>query len=60
MLNNPFLDMSVDELEIAYDRFTYLDDVIAVEWVQEAFCSNVELEFELIIRPLGGTKPNKK
>ena len=53
-INNPFLDMSVSGLTLAYLSFNHLDDDEAVVWVAEAFCLLVELEFELTIRPSHG------
>ena len=41
---NPFHDLSLDELSIAYVNFTNSEDIEAVEWVVEAFCLKLELD----------------
>lgn len=37
-IKNPFRDLSLDELCIAYVNFTQVEDAEAVEWVVDAFC----------------------
>jgi hypothetical protein len=41
---NPFSDLTLDELEIAYVNFSQTDDIEAVEWVIEAFCLKLKLD----------------
>ena len=41
---NPFLNLSIYELEIAYVNFTHVNDVEAVAWVVDAFCLKAVLE----------------
>ena len=42
-IKNPFRDLSLDELSIAYVNFTQVEDVEAVEWVVDAFCLKLKL-----------------
>jgi len=42
-IKNPFRDLSLDELCIAYVNFTQVEDVEAVEWVVDAFCLKLKL-----------------
>ena len=42
-MKNPFRDLSLDELSIAYVNFTHANDTEAVEWVVDAFCVKLEL-----------------
>lgn len=43
-IKNPFNDLSLDELSVAYVNFTMSEDVEAVEWVIEAFCLKLKLD----------------
>tara|TARA_R100001463_G_scaffold135965_1_gene200245 strand:+ start:197 stop:352 length:156 start_codon:yes stop_codon:yes gene_type:complete len=43
---NPFHDLSLDELSIAYVNFTHNKDVEAVEWIVEAFCLKLKLDIK--------------
>lgn len=40
---NPFWDLTLDELEVAYVNFSMAGDEEAVVWVVEAFCLKLEL-----------------
>tara|TARA_R110000744_G_scaffold78025_1_gene154015 strand:- start:425 stop:580 length:156 start_codon:yes stop_codon:yes gene_type:complete len=40
---NPFRDLSIDELRLAYVNFSQVEDVEAIEWVTEAFCLKLKL-----------------
>ena len=40
---NPFHDLSLDELSMAYVNFNHIKDVEAVEWTIEAFCLKLNL-----------------
>ena len=42
-IKNPFRDLSLDELCIAYVNFTHADDAEAIEWVVDAFCLKLKL-----------------
>ena len=42
-IKNPFHDLSLDELSVAYVNFTNSEDIEAVEWVVEAFCVKLKL-----------------
>ena len=40
---NPFRDLSIDELKIAYVNFSQSNDEEAVKWVTDAFCLKLKL-----------------
>jgi|TARA_R110000787_G_scaffold219899_1_gene328613 hypothetical protein len=46
-IKNPFRDLSLEELLMAYVNFNHVEDTEAVEWVIEAFCLKVELNINL-------------
>lgn len=41
---NPFVGMSFEELELAYEYYSWSDDVEAVHLVADAFCLKAELD----------------
>ena len=41
---NPFTGMSFEELELAYEYYSWSDDVEAVHLVADAFCLKAELD----------------
>ena len=43
---NPFWDLSLDELEVAYVNFSIAEDEEAVVWVVEAFCVKLKLNIK--------------
>jgi len=54
MKNNPYIDLSFQELELAYELFTYNEQWEAVRLVADAFCLKAELD----IIPLNWLKYN--
>jgi len=42
-IKNPFHDLSLEELLMAYVNFNHLEDTEAVEWIIEAFCLKQKL-----------------
>ena len=42
---NHFDEFSIEELEIAYEYFTYLNDKEAINLVTNAFCLQAKVEF---------------
>lgn len=43
-IKNPFEDLTLDELEIAYVNFSQTEDTEAVKWVVEAFCLKLKID----------------
>lgn len=43
---NPFLDCSIEELEEAYEHFTFINDKEALRMIRRSFCLQAELNFE--------------
>jgi len=46
-IKNPFHDLSLEQLLVAYVNFNHVEDAEAVGWVVEAFCLKVELNINL-------------
>ena len=44
MKNNPYIGLSFQELELAYELFTYNEQWEAVRLVADAFCLKAELD----------------
>ena len=43
-IKNPFRDLSLDELTLAYVNFSQAEDTEAVQWVIDAFCLKLKLD----------------
>ena len=44
---NHFNDFSIEELELAYIYFTFLNDLEAIDLISEAFCKQAVLTLEI-------------
>ena len=41
---NPFIDLSIEELELAYIYFTNINDSEAIDMVADSFCLQAQLQ----------------
>jgi len=44
---NPFIDFTIEELEVAYIYFTNINDSEAIDMVSDSFCLQAQLHLEI-------------